>query len=653
MELTQQYRHMRIMTVLGEDVLLLRAMTGREEISRLFRFDLDLVSEDVNIDCKKLVGTNVTFSVLQADDSTERHFNGFISRFSQGPSEGILARYHAEVVPSLWFLTRTADCRIFQQQDVPTIIKTILDENNITDYQFKLQKTYPRLDYCVQYRETAFNYIARLAEQYGIYFFFEHQNGKHMAVFVDDVSAHRPCEYQSKVEMIPGLGAGAHVGEDYITNWDHKYEFRSGKWVQTDYNYETPGTSLLTQVDTLISELQPKYEVFDYPGEYLQTGAGDAITRVRMEEEEAWYNVIGGESLCRSFNPGSLFTLTRHENNAEKGDYLITSVQHSAEQAGFFGEIEEGEWYYHNSFTCIPSNVQYRPPRITPKPRVRGMQTAVVTGPSGEEIYTNEYACVKVQFPWDRRGKFDERSSCWIRVSQPWAGKNWGAVWNPRIGQEVLVDFYEGDPDRPVIVGRVYNGAAMPPYPLPGNQTRSTFKSRSSKGGGGFNEIRFEDLKGSEQVFIHAQKDMDQRVKNDWREFIGNERHLIVTSNQKEKVGGARHNEVAGDLVKKIGGNRSLEVTGNKDEKVGGAYAAEAGSTIHVKAGMTLVVEAGVQLSLKVGGNFVDIGPAGVTIQGTMVKINSGGAAASGPGAQPATPEAPDKADDGSKGTKL
>jgi len=276
----------------------------------------------------------------------------------------------------------------------------------------------------------------------------------------------------------------------------------------------------------------------------------------------------------------------------------------------------------------------------------------VVVGRSGEEIYTDEFGRVKVQFFWDRVGKKDENSTCWIRTSQPWAGKNWGAMWIPRIGQEVIVSFLEGDPDQPIITGRVYNADQTVPYKLPDNQTVSSFMSNSSKGGGGYNELRFEDKKGSEQLYIQAEKDLDVRVKNDSREFVGNDRSLIVKNDQKEKISGDQHSNVVGNRQEKVGQGMSLQIGQDFNGKTGTKLAYEAGTEIHLKAGTTCVIEAGVQLSLKVGGNFVDIGPAGVTIQGTMVMINSGGASGSGSGSSPQAPKDPDEADSGKKFTK-
>jgi len=351
-----------------------------------------------------------------------------------------------------------------------------------------------------------------------------------------------------------------------------------------------------------------------------------------------------------------------------------------------------GECVYSCALTAIGSGVPFRPTCVTPKPTVPGPQTAIVVGPSGEEIYTDKYGRVKVQFHWDRYGKADQNSSCWIRVAQVWAGRQWGALYTPRIGQEVIVEFLEGNPDYPIITGRVYNGQAMPPYQLPDHQTMSTIKSNTSRGGGGFNEIRFEDMKGKEQVFVHAEKDQDLRVKNDCRECIGNERHLIVKKNQFEQVDADKHSTVKGDQRTEIDGDNSLTVKGDHlvqisggdhrtvkgdqsesiggdhnlkgmnlnteagqkisikagtdfHEKAGMNYAMDAGMAVHIKGGMTVVVEGGLQLSLKVGGNFIDINPGGVFIQGTMVMINSGGAAGSGSGSSPTAPAAPQAPD--------
>ena len=324
------------------------------------------------------------------------------------------------------------------------------------------------------------------------------------------------------------------------------------------------------------------------------------------------------------------------------------------------GGVGAGEQQFLVSFSSINAEEQFRSARITPKPIISGPQTATVVGKSGEEIWTDEYGRVKVQFHWDRYGEKNENSSCWIRVAQAWAGKQWGAIYIPRIGQEVIAEFLEGDPDRPIITGRVYNADAMPPYDLPGEKTKSTLKSSSSKGGDGFNEFRFEDKKGEEQIFIHGERNQDVRIKNDSYEWIGNDRHLIVKKDrfekieknahlkveedQREQVDGDKHQKVQGDHNQKVQGTLSVAVDRDIQEKAGMKHALNAGMEIHLKAGMNVVIEAGVRLTLKVGGNFIDISPAGLFLKGTMVMINSGGAAGSGSGASPDSPQSPEDA---------
>jgi len=404
------------------------------------------------------------------------------------------------------------------------------------------------------------------------------------------------------------------------------------------------------------------FELFDFPGEYAVRGDGTAFAKIRMQEEEASHLVANGSSTCRAFTSGYKFTLTDHYQDTMNVAYVLTEVEHSASVADSYSMNSSGGGEsYSNDFTCIPASVPFRPARLTPKPFVQGPQTAVVVGKSdasdgggggsGEEIWVDKYGRVIVLFPWDRTNKY----SCWVRVSQDWAGQGWGGITIPRVGQEVLVSFLEGDPDRPIITGRVYNADQKVPYTLPDYQTRSTFMTRSSKGGGAdnYNELRFEDKKGDEQIFLRGEKDFDNRIKNDTREWIGNNRSLIVTQDQMEKAGGDLHSQVTGNVNEKVGQNLSLQVGQNLYEKSGMNFAHEAGQVIHLKAGMTVVLEAGVELTLKVGGNFIDIGPAGVTIVGTMVMINSGGAAGSGCGSSPTSPKDPDQADDGSKGGKM
>lgn len=674
MSYTQENRLIAIDTPLGDDVLLLQGFAGNEGISRLFNFHLDLLSEKRAVDFSQIVGQNVTVTVGTAHPDQPRYFNGFVSRFAQAGGDERFTRYHAEVVPWLWFLTRNADCRIFQNMKVPDIIKKVFGDRGFRDYRFSLQGTFEPREYCVQYRETDFNFVSRLMEQDGIFYFFEHEDGKHTLVLANASDAHKPCPGQEAARC--DLTVGGPEREDLVTAWHVEEELRTGKYSLTDYNFENPATNLLAAEPSIIRvDGNSKYEIYDYPGEYLTKAHGTDLAKLRMQEEEAAHLVATGSSTCRPFTSGYKFDLKDHYRDDMNTSYILTEVSHVASVGDSYttGGLGDGE-NYSNHFTCIPADVPFRPARVTPKPFVQGPQTAVVVGKSGEEIWVDKYGRVTVQFYWDREGNKNENSSCWIRVSQPWAGKNWGAMWIPRIGQEVIVDFLEGDPDRPIITGRVYNAEQPVPYTLPANQTRSTFQSRSSKGGdaNNYNELRFEDKTGSEQIFINAERDMDVRVENDSREFVGSKRHLIVKSDQTELVEGDKNGHVkgnhaekiegdaylqlSGDRAEKVGGSVSLHVGQARDEKVGTKHALESGQEIHLKAGMKVIIESGLQISLVGPGGFVDIGPAGVTIQGIMVLINSGGSAGSGSGSSPKDPKDPkdpDTADDGSKGGKL
>ena len=692
-EYSQDHRLIALDTPLGKDVLLLQELTGIEGISSLFSYELNLLAyENDSIVFKDIVGQKVTIT-LNLPDGTPRYINGYVSRFTQGETDKrLFTHYHAQVVPWLWFLTRQADCRIFQNLAVPDIISQVFNLFDFKDFRLSLKGSYPQLEYCVQYRETSFNFVSRLMEEFGIFYYFDHSTqGKHTMVLADQSSTlpacpSSPVSYDTQV--------GGLEDPEVISNWHVGQEVRTGKYTVTDYNFTTPSTSLLANDPTVVDlSASHPLELFDYPGLHTNKDQGDTVAKVRMQEEEAVYMVVSAQGNCRGLMSGYSFELKNHYRADQNTNYVVTEVRHFASAGQTYTTAGAlGAETYSNHLTCIPASVTYRPPRITPKPFVQGPQPALVVGKAGEEIWVDKYGRVIVQFYWDRLGQKNENSSCWIRASQPWAGGNWGAMWIPRIGQEVLVSFLEGDPDRPVITGRVYNANQMPPYTLPDYQTRSTFMSRSSKGGGSsnYNELRFEDLKGQEQIFMNAEMDMDLRVEKDSREFIGANRHLIVTTNQVEQIQTDKHLHVKGNHFEAIDGNMSLNVTGNQMESVTGnkslavtgnqsesvtgnlslavtgqqqdtsmSYAMKTDTTIHLNAGVSAVIEAGVDLTLKVGSNFIDINPAGVFITGTMVFINSGGAAGSAPDASPQSPDSPtapndpDTADDGSKGTKL
>ncbi|MEW6127926.1 MAG: type VI secretion system tip protein VgrG [Acidobacteriota bacterium] len=651
----QDFRPIQIFTPLGEDVLLLQRFDGHEGISSLFQFNLQMHSENRNITFDSIVGKKATIKIT-LPTGKERYINGLISRFSQGGStmmEGgttpkIYAHYNATLVPWLWMLTRTTDCRIFQNQSVPDIIKTIFQEYGFNDFDPRLQGTYEPREYCVQYRETSYNFVSRLMEEEGIFYFFEHQEDKHVLVMADSPGAFKPTKLHPSVSYKTIIGLDK--DEDVITEMTIGKEVRPGKYTVNDFNFELPKIDLTANVSGKDAR---KFEVYDYPGEYRTKGEGERLAGIRMQEEETPTTVVTGSSTCRGFAPGFTFDLKDHYRRDLNKTYLIKSLYHTCDLgASYRSDIGAEDFLYVNQYEFVPHPTPYRPVRVTPIPIVHGSQTAIVVGPPGEEIYVDKYGRVKVQFHWDRFGKYNDKSSCWIRVSQNWAGKQWGAMFIPRIGQEVIVDFLEGDPDRPLITGRVYNAGSMPPYTLPDEKTKSTIKTYSYKGGGGFNELRFEDKKGSEQVFIHAEKNMDFRVKNDYLTYVGNEQHTKVKRDRLTEIGADDHLTIQTNSTQKNGGSISRHAQMNIQEKAGMKYAMDAGMEVHIKSGMTLTIETGVNLTLKVGGNFININPAGVFIQGTMVLINSGGAAGSGSGSNPETPKTPKEADTAEPGQK-
>ena len=640
---TQKNRELAVETPLGEDALLLVRMSGTEELGRVYEYNLELASENHQIKAEDIVGKNVTIR-LDLGAGRTRYFNGHVNRFTQLATAGQLARYRAIVVPWLWFLSRTADCRIFQNKTIPDIIKQIFRDRGFTDFEDGLSGSYRTWEYCVQYRETDLSFVSRLMEQEGIYYYFKHENSKHSLVLADSYSAHEA--YPEFEELKYHSADKGTATEECISDWVVETHLQPGSYALQDFDFTNTKKDLKARAIINRKHAHANFEIYDYPGEYTETGDGEEYARKRIEELQAQYEVATAESDSRGICTGFLFSLSDHPRGDLNREYLITSANYTIQGDEIFSASAGGsECAYSCDFTAIDSSQPFRSPRITAKPSISGPQTAIVVGPSSEEIHTDKYGRVKVKFHWDRYSKADENSSCWIRVAQVWAGKKWGAMYIPRIGQEVVVEFLEGDPDRPIITGRVYNAQAKPPYDLPGNKTMSTLKSNSSKDGQGFNEIRFEDKKGEEQIFIQAEKNLDVRVKNDAKEWIRQDRHLIVKRDQLEEVSGDKHLTVKGDQNEKIDGTVSLDVGMDLQQKVGMKHALEAGMDVHIKGGMKVVIEAGMQLSLKAGASFIDIGPGGVAISGTpSVMINSGGSAGAGSGCSPDAPKLPKEA---------
>jgi len=653
MPLTQSNRPISVSTALGEDVLLLRSMTATERLGSPFEYQLTLLSERIDVRADDLLGTSAT-ARLQLPSGEQRFYNGYVNRFSHIGWERNFALYRATLVPWLWFLSRTADCRIFQEKTVPEIVKEIFREHGFTDFEERLSGSYRQWVYCVQYRETDLSFVSRLLEHEGIYYFFEHVDGKHTLVLADSYSAHSPAAGYEKVPFYP-QGATKLHDLDHLDDWTLDKEVRPGAFAHTAFDFTAPRKGLLAQRSTPKAHALSELEVFDFQGDYTETADGEGYARIRLEETQANHEIARATGNARGLACGGLFTLTGYPRDDQNREYLIIAADYALEIDVFASSAapQEGP-VFRCSLSTIDAQVPYRPPRLTAKPVVQGPQTAIVVGKSGEEIWTDQYGRVKVQFHWDRYGKNDENSSCWVRVSHPWAGKNWGAVAIPRIGQEVIVDFLEGDPDQPLITGRVYNGDCMPPYGLPGGAVISGLKSNSTKGGGGYNEMVMDDTKGNELIRIHGQYDMSTTIEHDQTDVVHNNRTTTVDvddsetigsnqeitvgsdqttsvgSNQKLEVGADQTNvigaiqktDVGSNQVITVGGNRVLEVQGNRSSDVSGNDQVTVGGKQTISVTGPIEITSSTKITLSAAGSIIEIGPAGITIQsGALVTV--------------------------------
>jgi type VI secretion system secreted protein VgrG len=548
---------------LGSD-LLFESMTASAGLSTLGEMRLGLVSARPDLKAEDLLGKPVTVTV-QLRDGAKRHFNGYVTRFGLGVHRGRYFGYEATVHAWPWFLTRTADCRIFQAMTVPDIVKKVFEDHGVADFQLKLFRSYRTWTYCVQYRESDFNFVSRLLEHEGIYWYFEHTDGKHKLVLVDSHSAH---DKGAICDSLPYIEEGAETSPDTecVSGWHSSREVRAGKTALTSYDFERPSTDLATKAATDRGHALGDYELFDWQGDYVQAADGSQWAEDRLDEQQTSYQVLQGSANAHGIEVGRLLTLTRHPRADQNAQYLVTGLQVSASVDGY--EAGNAAGAYRCEFSAMPAAQQFRPARRTPKPFVQGPQTALVVGPGGEEIFTDKYGRIKLQFHWDRYGKKDENSSCWVRVSHPWAGKNFGVVDIPRIGQEVVVDFLEGDPDQPLVTGRVYNAEQMPPWDLPANATQSGILTRSSKGGayGNANAIRFEDKAGGEQLWIHAEKNQDIEVEKDETHWVGQDRKKTIDRDETTHVKRDRTETVDHDETITVHNNRTETV--DQEEKI-------------------------------------------------------------------------------------
>jgi len=632
-----------------DDLFLLERFSGVERLSAPFEYRVDLLSEKKDIDPKGLIGKHLSVEIDTPKGPV--WIDGLIRRFVQRGRKDPFTAYGAEVVPWLWFLSLSRDCRVFQNKSVTAIAEDVFKGLGYRDYRLQVRGAAGVREYCVQYRETALDFVSRLLEESGIHYCFEHQKGKHTLVLADGPPGANACK-QNEVRAAPR--AGRWQGEDVILAAHVETAAHAGRIALTDYDYEAPATDLASEAKT-ISKVPGlgNYEVFDYPGGYLKSADGRKVADLRMEEHESLGSVLRGTGNCRSFQAGLSFTLKEHETSSANGKHALVEVRHEADAGWSTGpdpdlpgpltqRLDAAE--YRNEFAAIPDKVQFRPLRRTPRPTIPGAQTAVVVGKKGEEIFTDKQGRVKVQFHWDREGKKDDKSSCWVRVSSSWAGKGWGAFHLPRIGQEVVVSFLDGDPDRPLVTGSVYNAEQTPPFKLPDDQTQSGLRTRSSAKGDTktFNELRFEDRKDKEQIFLHAERDLVIEVENDEKDTVDGARIVVVKGKQKDgtpKVSDSLKLEKGSQEITLEEGDRSLNLKqGDQSTELGQGSQTltifkdqtvtlkTGDQTTEAKAGK-ITIKAGQSIELKVGANSIKLDMSGVTIKGTMVKVQGTGTA--------------------------
>lgn len=651
-------------------MLLIKNCGGYEALSELFHFQVEaFAANDTVVDFSKILGQPASVSVA-LDSGGHRFFHGIVNRITRGNRGFDYTSYRLEIVPKVWMLSRIHRSRIFQHITVPDILKVVFSGFEVS---FQLSTNWEMRDYCVQYQESDFEFASRLMEEEGIFYFFKVTADSHELIIADAPVAHPPFPRSST--LFYDEISGGQRGAETIHYWEKSQEIRAGTFTLWDHSFELPHKHLeaseaiqekatIGRTTHQLNVAAGQLEHYDYPGGYAQRFDGvspsggeqsaeigkihdESIRTValRAEEEAAQALRIHAQTRFPGIHAGFKFTLARHFE--DDGTYVVTRANFAFSQAGSYlsnNVADDGE--IDIQFTALPASIPFRPLRKTPKPHLVGSQTAVVVGPPGEEIYTDKYGRIRVQFHWDRAGQMDANSSCWIRVATAWAGRNWGFFSLPRIGHEVVISFEEGDPDRPLVTGSVYNADMMPPYKLPQSKTVSTWKSRSSAGGGGFNELRYEDKKGEEQIFLHAERNLDERIKANRLTSVGNDHHTEIARDSICQTGRDQQNEVGQDLLESIKRDHAAVVFGKQSVHIHGAASRKYGSSltevvekdstvdchgnIYLKSAKTIVLEAASQISLKVGDNFIDIGPSGIAIKGTMVLINSGGAAASG-----------------------
>ena len=590
-QLTQENRLISITDFsLGKDTFLLTAFEGVEYISGLFEFNIEVLSENLEVDPDSIVGKTATITI---QNDQERKFNGYIKSFTFGEvKSNNLRQYRMVMVPWLWFLSQTNDHRIFQEKNTKEIVSQIFNDLGFSDFDFKAAGGNKR-EYCVQHNESDLNFISRLLEEDGIAYYFEHDDKKHKLVLVDQQNAYTDVA-ETNLEYSKG-----NTPNTQITAWEHIYLFKKGKWSLNDYNFKEPKKDLNASTKTKSQFAKnDTFEHYEYPGLYDTTMGADLV-KIRLDAEEVDRNTVKGSSDCSSFFAGGKFKVAKHATSSEKGSYILARVFHKAHDNSYFSG-SDGSSDYKNDFICIPSDVHFRPRNEHKKPVMKGPQSALVVGPAGEEIYIDEHNRIKVQFIWDREGKKDENSSCFVRVMQAWAGNQWGSSFIPRIGHEVIVSFLDGDPDRPLVTGSVYNGWNKPTYP---SKTQSGIKTRSTKDGTpqNFNELRFEDKKGDEQIYVHAEKNFDTQVENDQTLTVDHDRTKTIGNDENSSIGNDRNKSVGNNQTESIGKNKTIDVGENHTESIGKNMSLSVGKNISIDIGENHTETIGKNMTISVG----------------------------------------------------
>jgi type VI secretion system secreted protein VgrG len=648
-------RHVRMSCApLGDDAVFLR-MSASEALGHISRFEVAFLSTRNDIDPGRVLGQNLSVT-LDYPAGGSREFNGIVTTLHLlipgDVTKNRMARYEAVVHPRLWLLTRASHRRFFHQRTVPQIVTSVLQSYDI-DLRQACTANYAPLDHCVQHRETDFDFVSRLMEREGIHYFFEHQGGKHTLVLADSGAAHRPIAHYEAVPFQAWDTPGQ--DEECVYRWVSGATLETGRYEVNDYDFEKASVSnsegLVARATRSAPYDAPRYLMQEHLTGHQKANDGDRFARVNVEIHQTQNDAIEGRATARGIASGGLFRLRDHPGGKQNRQYLVIANQIEIASDAHVSSDDPSAPLFDCSFRAIRSDNTFRSPRTTPVPRVAGPQTAVVIGPPGEEILTDQYGRVKVRFHWEQLTQTDAASPldrCWVRVAQGWANRRWGALFLPRVGQEVLVDFIEGDPDRPVITGAVYNSTNMPPYELPAESAVSTFKSQSTKGGNGYNEVRFDDRKGDEQLFFHAERDHETWIKHDALMNVAGERHLRVAGGEFRETRGARNDSVMGASTSRVTGPVSKASMTTHDQFVGEAYSLDAGAAVRIKAGAAVEIEASATIALRAGASYILIGPETIEVSSFPIPI--------GPGVPPvplaippAPPTPPRDADDGTR----